>query len=139
MKSAAEPRERASRGRKRDTPSIAALAWVDLVTTPVDQRARFKQFSRLQPNTIRVIMPSLPGLAIQIAPPGPPQGTPRSIGPRQHRRRQHEERLKLGAAWTDYDLVFATAAGTPLAGGNVYSSFQRLQQRVGLPAARLAS
>lgn len=55
---------------------------------------------------------------------------------RAHRLRQHEERLKLGAAWTDYDLVFCTAAGTPLFGGNVYRAFKRLQRRAGLPDIR---
>jgi integrase len=55
---------------------------------------------------------------------------------RAHRLRQREERLKMGPAWTDYDLVFATEAGTPLYGGNVYRAFQRLQARAGLPTIR---
>lgn len=55
---------------------------------------------------------------------------------RAHHLRQYEERLKLGLAWTDYGLVFATEAGTPLYGGNVYRAFQRLQVRAGLPTIR---
>jgi integrase len=55
---------------------------------------------------------------------------------RAHRARQREERLKVGAAWSDYGLVFCTEAGTPLYGGNVYRAFKRLQARAGLPEIR---
>src|SRR5262245_12956225 len=35
---------------------------------------------------------------------------------RAHRQRQLSERLSIGPAWTDLDLVFPTAVGTPLDG-----------------------
>src|SRR5262245_64103983 len=33
---------------------------------------------------------------------------------RRHRAAQNEERLKLGAAWTDLDLIFANEVGKPI-------------------------
>jgi integrase len=56
---------------------------------------------------------------------------------RHHRARQAEERLRIGGAWQDNDLVFCTAAGTPIESGNLLRSFRLLLQRAGLPRVRL--
>ena len=37
----------------------------------------------------------------------------------QHRRKQSEERLKLGPAWDDRGLVFANAVGRAMEAGNI--------------------
>jgi integrase len=52
---------------------------------------------------------------------------------REHRTRQLEERLRIGPAWTDLDLVFPSAVGTPLNGTNVTHRFQRQLADAGLP------
>ncbi len=36
-----------------------------------------------------------------------------------HRREQLTERLKLGAAWKDHDLVFSSEIGTPHSAANI--------------------
>jgi integrase len=51
---------------------------------------------------------------------------------REHRVRQNARRLALGAAWQDYDLVFASEIGTPLNHANVYHRFVKLSQRAGV-------
>lgn len=50
---------------------------------------------------------------------------------REHKRRQNEERLRLGSAWEVNDLVFCTAFGTPL-------SLQNLSVRHFKPAIKAA-
>ena len=56
---------------------------------------------------------------------------------RQHRIRQAEERLRLGAAWEDNDLVFANEVGKPVEVSNlVQRSFHRILERAGLPRIR---
>jgi integrase len=56
---------------------------------------------------------------------------------RSHRARQLEERLALGDAWQDLDLVFARQDGAPLDGQNVTRyEFRRLLAQVGLPRIR---
>jgi len=56
---------------------------------------------------------------------------------RRHRVNQAEERLKLGAAWENDDLVFTNEAGQPLDGTRVSSgSFRRLLEEAGLPRIR---
>lgn len=57
---------------------------------------------------------------------------------KSHRARQAEERLRLGEAWQDYDLVFTTEVGTPLSPSNVRNrAFLPLLQRAGLPRVRI--
>jgi integrase len=56
---------------------------------------------------------------------------------RAQRRRQHEERLLVGPAWEDHDLVFANAVGGPLDAAGVYHHFLRLCQRHKLPRVRV--
>jgi integrase len=46
--------------------------------------------------------------------------TPQAVDAlRQHRARQAAERLRLGAAWEDHDLVFANEIGKPIEAGNL--------------------
>jgi len=45
---------------------------------------------------------------------------------RSYRRQQLEERLKLGTAWNDFDLVFASEIGTPLNPPNVTRAFKKI-------------
>ena len=46
---------------------------------------------------------------------------------RRHKVRQAEERLRLGAAWEDNDLVFANEVGKPIEATNlIRRSFQRI-------------
>src|SRR5215210_8648023 len=51
---------------------------------------------------------------------------------REHRKRQLEERMRLGTLWQDHDLVFPSGASTPLSGGNLNRAFKALLKRVGL-------
>lgn len=48
---------------------------------------------------------------------------------RRHRIRQNEERLKLGAAWHQNDLVFPSEIGTPLNPPNVTRHFKRILKK----------
>jgi integrase len=52
---------------------------------------------------------------------------------RQHRARQAEERLMLGPAYQDHDLVFCQANGTPLDPSTLDRAFSKALQRAGLP------
>ena len=52
----------------------------------------------------------------------------------QHKARQNEDRL-AAIAWADYDLVFCTAAATPLIRHNVLRAFRDALLRAGLPQA----
>jgi integrase len=56
--------------------------------------------------------------------------------PREHRRRQLEDRLAFGPGYIDADLVFARADGSPLDPDVVSRSFERLARRVGLTPIR---
>ena len=53
-----------------------------------------------------------------------------------HRVRQLEERLKVGPAWQEHGLVFATVIGTPLEPRNVTRTFRALVTEAKLPAIR---
>jgi integrase len=56
---------------------------------------------------------------------------------RQHRVAQSGERLRIGPAWEDNDLVFANEVGRPIAAGNLLKrSFEPLLRRAGLPRIR---
>jgi integrase len=46
---------------------------------------------------------------------------------KQHQIRQHKERLKLGADWQDFDLVFPSQVGTALTMGRITRVFQRIK------------
>jgi len=56
---------------------------------------------------------------------------------RQHRARQAEERLALGVAWEDHDLVFPNTSGGPMDVTNlVRRNFLPLLERASLPRIR---
>jgi integrase len=52
---------------------------------------------------------------------------------KEHRARQNERRLAMGALWHDYDLVIASAIGTPLNHSNVYHRFIKLSEKADVP------
>ncbi len=55
---------------------------------------------------------------------------------REHRRRQLEDRLALGEAYRDHDLVFATPLGTPIDTSNLRRAWDRIVNAAGLPHLR---
>ena len=64
-------------------------------------------------------------------------GTAAVEGLRRHRARQLEERIRLGTAWEDDDLVFANEVGRPIEASNLRNrSFWPLLERAGLPRIR---
>lgn len=53
----------------------------------------------------------------------------------EHKRRQAEERLKLGSEWQDHGLVFTTVVGSPLNISNLTRNhFKPALKRAGLPS-----
>jgi len=54
-----------------------------------------------------------------------------------HRVRQLESRLAVGARWQDRELVFTTATGTPLERRSVTRRFKAVLATHGLPAIRI--
>jgi integrase len=56
---------------------------------------------------------------------------------KQHRARQNEQRLRLGDAWTDYDLVFPSAVGTPIWPDNITRDYNRLVEKAGVLRIRI--
>jgi integrase len=51
---------------------------------------------------------------------------------RGHRKRQLEEKLRLGTLWQENGLVFSSQVGTPLGGRNLIRHFKRMLERSGL-------
>jgi integrase len=51
---------------------------------------------------------------------------------RRHRARLTEERMAIGPAWREHDLIFPSAVGTPLDPDNVSHWFSRICRRAGL-------
>ena len=51
---------------------------------------------------------------------------------RQHRVRQHRERLSAGAVWRDMDLVFSTEVGSLIDPSNLRRSFSQMTERAGI-------
>jgi integrase len=57
---------------------------------------------------------------------------------KEHRRKQLEERMKLGASYQIFDLVFASEIGTPLLHGNLLRRhFKPIRDKAKLPKIRL--
>jgi integrase len=52
---------------------------------------------------------------------------------RMHRKRQLEERMLKAGLWKEQGLVFPSAVGTPIWGGNLNRAFKATLQRAGLP------
>ena len=44
--------------------------------------------------------------------------------------------MQIAGLWADHGLVFPSAIGTPMSGGNLNRSFKTLLKRAGLPAVR---
>ena len=62
---------------------------------------------------------------------------PATVGAlRAHRARQAADRLALGAAYNDHDLVVARLDGTPVHPNNVGQHFRRQIVKAGLPLIR---
>ncbi len=51
---------------------------------------------------------------------------------RRHRARLAEERMAIGPAWREHDLIFPSAVGTPMDPDNVSHWFSRICRRAGL-------
>ncbi len=51
---------------------------------------------------------------------------------RRHRRQQLEERLKIGTAWKDFDLVFPSEIGTALNPPNLTRAFKKILEKAKL-------
>lgn len=64
----------------------------------------------------------------------PPQMVPQLL---EHRRAQAEERLKVGSAWRDLDLVFARPDGSPADPRSDHRAWKSLLARAGIRNARL--
>jgi len=56
---------------------------------------------------------------------------------RAHRTQKEEERLTLGAAWQDHDLVFAAANGEPINPSNLRRDFLALIAQAAVPPIRI--
>ncbi len=54
-----------------------------------------------------------------------------------HRARQNEQRLRLGDAWADNDLIFPSAVGTPIWPDNITRDYDRLVEKAGIPRIRV--
>lgn len=54
----------------------------------------------------------------------------------EHRKRQLEQRLKLGSVYADLDLVFSTALGTPIDPSNLRREWERIRRAADLPSLR---
>ncbi|RAL25934.1 site-specific integrase [Thermoflavimicrobium daqui] len=55
---------------------------------------------------------------------------------KQHKRKQNENRLKLGHAYQDHDLVVCTSLGTPMIPRNLTRHFDRMIKESGVPRIR---
>jgi len=56
---------------------------------------------------------------------------------KKHRRQQLEQRMAMGSAYVDQDLVFARSDGSPIHPEYVSRTFSKLVGKLGLPAIRL--
>lgn len=55
---------------------------------------------------------------------------------KRHKIAQNQERLKVGEAWADLDLVFATELGAPIHPSNFARTYRAIVKRAGLPYIR---
>jgi len=53
----------------------------------------------------------------------------------EHRRTQLEQKLKVGSAWRNNDLVFPTGAGEPIRQAQLFRYFKAILKKAGLPSA----
>jgi integrase len=109
---------------------LLALPWrdVDLEAGTVQVRATLQRM----PDGFVFAEPKTPRSRRQVA-----LTEAALVSPRRHRVVQSSERLRLGPAWEDNDLVFTDGDGGPIDGTNLSrSSFYRLLERTGLPRSR---
>jgi integrase len=92
---------------------------------------------------VRQTLKRLPGNRLGYGPPKTHRSSrPVALSPetvrslRAHRSRQAEDRLKLGPAYQDDDLVFATAVGTPIDPSNLHRAWKQIVGRAGLAGVR---
>ena len=83
------------------------------------------------PDGLRIMEPKTPGSRRQVALSKQPIDALR-----RHRVAQAAERLRIGAAWEDGDLVFCSAAGRPITASGLRRSYEPLLKRAGLPRMR---
>jgi integrase len=100
----------------------------------------------LDQRTVRVVgsLQNIPGQGLTIVEPKTVRSRRQVVisetaadALRRHRVAQAEERLALGEAWEDHDLVFANALGKPINPSNLLiRSYRKLLERAGLPKLR---
>lgn len=83
------------------------------------------------PDGLRIMEPKTPGSRRQVALSKQPIDALR-----RHRVAQAVQRLRIGAAWEDKDLVFATEAGRPITASGLRRSYEPLLKGAGLPRMR---
>ena len=62
---------------------------------------------------------------------------PVSAALREHTQRQNAQRMALGTAWQEHDLVFCTGLGTPINLDNRKRDYERLVALAGMPRMRI--
>jgi integrase len=83
------------------------------------------------PDGLRIMEPKTAGSRRQVALSKQPVDALR-----RHRVTQAAERLRIGAAWENNELVFATESGRPMTASGLRRCFEPLLKRAGLPRMR---
>jgi integrase len=93
---------------------------------------------------VRRALQRIEGQGLTLVPPKSRAGTRTIVLPaplvsqlKEHRARQHQERLLAGSTWQDGDFVFATPIGTPVDPRNDYRAWRQLLRDTGVRPARL--
>jgi integrase len=86
---------------------------------------------QLTPDGLRIMEPKTAGSRRRVALSRQPIDALR-----RHRVAQAEERLRMGAAWENNELVFATKTGQPITPSMLRRSYEPLLTRAGLPRMR---
>jgi integrase len=108
---------------------LLGLRWrdVDLDTRTLQIRGSMQATS----DGLRIMEPKTAGSRRQVALSKQPVDALR-----RHRVAQAAERLRIGAAWENNELVFATEAGRPITASGLRRVFEPLLKRAGLPRMR---
>jgi integrase len=108
---------------------LLGLRWrdVDLETCTLQIRGSMQA----TPDGLRIMEPKTAGSRRQVALSKQPIDALR-----RHRVAQAEERLRIGAAWENSELVFATEAGRPITASGLRRVFEPLLKRADLPRMR---
>ena len=93
---------------------------------------------------VRRALQRIEGEGLTLVPPKSRAGTRTIVLPaplvahlKEHRAKQHQERLLAGSMWQDRDFVFATPTGTPVDPRNDYRAWRKLLEDAGVRKARL--